>query len=91
MAEKKRKYLHDGMSNGIYVRAWSEGRGRDKEIMVQVWWKPKPEGEQDGDWAMPGMLPVAAAVDQAILNTRSDIEKKAGKTMDQLKAKGVIK
>lgn len=90
MAEKKPKYLHDGARDGIYVRAWSEGRGRDKEIVVQVWWKPKPEGEPDGDWGMPGSLPVAAAVEQAILQTRRDVEAKAAKTVEALKVKGVI-
>lgn len=77
MAEKKRKYLRDEMKDGIYVRAWKEGRGNNAEIMVQVWWKPKAEGEPDGDWVMPGILGVEASVAQAILNTRGDKEREA--------------
>lgn len=84
MAEtKKRRYLFDEAQVGLttdhknhYVRAWKEGRGRNAEIMVQVWYaKDKPEGEPDGDWAMPGMLPLLTAIGQAILNTQSDLKK----------------
>ena len=85
MADKKVKYLYDEMKDGIYARAWREGRGRNSEIIVHVWWKPKPEGEPDGDWGMPGMLPVSAAVDQAILNTRGDMEAKAAEALSKLK------
>jgi hypothetical protein len=76
MTEKKPKYKFDGKYNAHYVRAWKEGRGRDAEIAVQVWWaKDKPEGEPDGDWGMPGVLPVSAAIAQAVLNTQGDLKK----------------
>jgi len=64
--EKKIKYLHDGVHNKVYVRAWKEKR----EIIVQVWLSGKPEGEPEGDWAMPGIIGVPAAVEQAILQTK---------------------
>lgn len=80
MADKKRKYLHDEMKDGIYVRAWKEGRGHG-EFMVQVWWKPKPEGEPDGDWVMPGIIGLQGAVAQAILNTSGDMDVKAREAM----------
>lgn len=70
MSSVKRKYLQDGVYHGFYVRAWREGRGRNSEIMVQVWLTQSSEGEPAGDWAMPGVLPLAAAMDQAILNTK---------------------
>lgn len=54
----------------VYVKAWKEGRGRNAEVMVQVWKSGKPEGEPDGDWAMPGVLPVDVAVSQALLQTK---------------------
>jgi hypothetical protein len=69
MTEKKTRYAFDGVYKGCYVRAWAEGKGRNKEIMVQVWKSGKAEGEPDGDWAMPGILPVTPAMDQAILQT----------------------
>lgn len=69
--EKPRKYKVDGLwgKTGRYVRAWTEGRGRDKEHCVQVWNSGKPEGEPQGDWGMPGVLPLNAAVEQAIAQT----------------------
>lgn len=77
---KKPKYLHDGIrlfrkegspDRTDYVRAWQEGRGRNAEIVVQVWvGKDKPEGEPEGDWAMPAILGVPAAVAQAVVQTK---------------------
>ncbi len=51
-----------------YVKAWKEKR----ETIVQVWLsKSKPEGEPDGDWAMPAWLSsVDAAIAQAVLQTK---------------------
>lgn len=76
---KKPKYIHDGIrlfrkegspDRTDYVRAWQEGRGRNAEIVVQVWiGKDKPDGEPDGDWAMPAILGVPAAVAQAVVQT----------------------
>lgn len=83
MNDKRRKYLRDDMHNGIYVRAWKEGRGHG-EYMVQVWWKPKPEGDPDGDWAMPGEVGLPAAVEQAIINTRQDVEEKASAALKKI-------
>ena len=72
----KIRYQFDGKYNAHYIRAWKEGRGRNSEIMVQVWFaKDKPEGEPDGDWAMPGVLPISAAIAQAVLNTEGDLKK----------------
>ncbi len=66
---KKPKYIYDRVhEKGCYVRAWKEGRGRDRGVAVQVWWSGKPEGEPDGDWVMPPSLGMFA-VDQAILQT----------------------
>lgn len=80
MAEKKRKYLRDEARDGIYVRAWKEGRGHG-EYMVQVWWKPNCEGEPDGDWVMPGIVGLEGAVAQSILNTKGEQEEKAAAAM----------
>ncbi len=69
----KNKLLHEGLykETGHYVKAWAEGRGRNREIIVQVWLNgADPVGEPDGDWAMPGVLPTDAAIDQSILNTK---------------------
>lgn len=70
---KPKRYEHDGPytygERKVYVRAWKEGKGRDREIAVQVWNSGKPEGEPEGDWGMPGILPVTAAIEQAILQT----------------------
>ena len=74
MAETKRKYAHDGVYeyNGrkSYVRAWKEGRGRQQEIMVQVWINGNPDGEPQGDWAMPGIIGLEGAIEQSILQTK---------------------
>lgn len=65
----KTNYIFDGVYKGnCYVRAWREGRGRNAEIVVQVWKSGKAEGEPDGDWAMPAVLG-AVAIDQAIAQT----------------------
>ena len=63
---KKIKYLYDGVRGGYYVRAWKEGR----EIAVQVWVNTEPEGEPNGDWAMPGIIGVEASIAQAIFQTK---------------------
>lgn len=65
---KKPKYIFDGIRDGVYVRAWKEGRGHG-EIVVQVWKSGKPDGEPDGDWGMPGIIG-DAAIDQAVLQTK---------------------
>ena len=77
---KKIRYVFDGVrvhrredeaDRSDYVRAWSEGKGRNKETAVQVWkGKIKPEGDPDGDWAMPGVLSVDTAIAQAVVQTR---------------------
>ena len=72
----KPKYLWNMLHNEVFVRAWGEGRGRQREIAIQVWLSGKPEGEPDGDWGMPGILPLDAAIDQAIINTRNDVKNK---------------
>lgn len=61
-----------GVSRGRYYEAHTEGRGRDREHVVKVWKTNKKEGEPSGDWGMPGILPLDAAVDQAVLNTIGD-------------------
>jgi hypothetical protein len=65
MAKKKQQFLVDELRNGRWVRAFKERR----EIVVQVWNSGKPEGEPDGDWAMPGVLGVEVSVAQAISQT----------------------
>lgn len=71
---KKIKYLHDGPYQTHYVRAWKERR----EWCIQVWFnKTAPEGEPEGDWEMPGMFPMDAAIEQSILNTAGDVAAKA--------------
>lgn len=62
---KTPKLLKDGVIDGRYVRAWKE-KG---EWVVQVWKGDKPEGEPAGDWAMPGVLGLEAAVAQAMVQT----------------------
>lgn len=73
------RYLKDGTrvakisdveSRTDYIRAWKEGKGRDAEIAVQVWkGKDKPEGEPDGDWGMPAVLGLEAAIAQAVVQS----------------------
>lgn len=73
---KTPKYLHDGTytygePSAIYwIRAWREGRGRNSEIIVQVWNGSAPDGEPVGDWAMPGVLPLNAAIEQSIIQSK---------------------
>lgn len=67
-AVKRKRYLLDGVRGDRYIRAWKEGRGHG-EIVVQIWNKPTPEGQPDGDWGMPGILGAILAVDQAIAQT----------------------
>lgn len=69
MSKKQPRYILDGVQDGHYVRAFKERR----EIVVQVWLnKTRPEGEPDGDWCMPGVLGITAAVGQAVLQTKGD-------------------
>jgi hypothetical protein len=64
--EKKIRYLVNEMQGGNYIKCWKERR----EIMVIVWLnKNAPEGEADGDWAMPGILGISTAIAQAVLQT----------------------
>ena len=63
------KFLLNCVRNGRWVRVWRDGRGRNSEIVVQIWNRAEPVGEPDGDWAMPGVLGVSAAVAQAELQT----------------------
>lgn len=67
---KKPNYRIDRVyrESGEYVRCWKERR----EWVVQVWLSGKADGEPDGDWAFDGRIGTDAAVDQTILNTRSD-------------------
>lgn len=69
---KKKPMLVDAVQpDGQYVRCWKEGR----ELVVQVWLKGRVEGEPDGDWAYPSLFSVVAAVEQGILDTKSDAER----------------
>lgn len=65
-AMAKIKYQMDGIHNGAYVRAWREKR----QWAVQVWTSGKPEGDPDGDWVMPGVFSLMAAVEQSILQSK---------------------
>jgi len=72
---KKQKYLVDGDSSkhcipsNHRVRAW---RTRSAYV-VQVWLNQghnaEPQGEPEGDWEMPLMFGLEAAVAQAVLQT----------------------
>jgi hypothetical protein len=68
---KAKKLLVDEVRGGRYVRAWKEGRS---DLVVQVWKGSKPDGEPSGDWAMPAVLGLEAAVAQAVLQTKEDEE-----------------
>ena len=70
----KKRYQFDGLRDGRWVSAWKEGRGRNAEVIVQIWNGGSVEGEPDGDWAMPGILPVDVAIEQAILQTPKEGE-----------------
>lgn len=73
---KKIKYLYDGVYTknkvGRYVRAWKDGRS---EIAVQIWNTPEKDGswdltkQPDGDWGMPKVLGITAAIEQALMQT----------------------
>jgi hypothetical protein len=69
MTEKQPRYLWNSVFEGRYVRAWREGRGRNADIVVQVWNGTEPDGEPACDWAMPGRLPLDAAIAQASIQT----------------------
>lgn len=72
---KEIKYLHNGVYQTHFIRAWKEKR----EWAIQVWLdKAAPEGEPQGDWEMPGAFPTIAAIEQSILNTKNDIKDKVG-------------
>jgi hypothetical protein len=74
---KGKKYLWDRADGRHYIRAWVEGKGRDREYAVQVWLnKAKPEGEPDGDWAMPFAFGLQGSIEQSIVNTLSDAKRK---------------
>ena len=65
---KAKKFVFDGKRDKNYVRAWKEGR---QEIVVQVWLnKDTPEGEPEGDWAMPAVFGIMGCIEQAILQTK---------------------
>jgi hypothetical protein len=68
VAKKKPNYLFDGLRDGVYVRAWKEGR---KSIIVQIWLTSPEEGDPSGDWDMPAVLGADAAIAQAIIQTRN--------------------
>lgn len=55
--------------DGRHIRYWTEGRGRNAETIVLIWNSGKPEGDPDGDWAMPGVLGENACINQALLQT----------------------
>jgi hypothetical protein len=65
---KKIRYLVDGLREGRWIKLWKEGRGHG-EYMVQIWNSGKPEGEPDGDWAMPGIIGAVGAMETAVLQT----------------------
>lgn len=78
MAETKKRYVYDGSylvdegekkGQTVYVRSWREGKGRNAEIIVQVWLSGKPEGDPDGDWGIPGVFGLEGAVAQAVIQT----------------------
>ncbi len=72
----KIKYLHNGVysfppTQTHFVKAWKEKR----QWVIQVWFnKSTPEGEPQGDWEMPGVFPMIAAIEQSILNTENDVK-----------------
>jgi hypothetical protein len=67
---KSKRYLFDHEYDGRYVRAWSDGKGRHREIVVQVWNSGKPEGEPDGEWGMPPEIGVASCISCAVAQTK---------------------
>lgn len=70
MARKPTKEKPEtGVKRGRYYEAYKEGKGRDAEIVVNVWATDKKVGEPAHEWGMPTILPIDAAVDQAILQS----------------------
>lgn len=61
--------IHEEQKQGRFIKWWREGRGRNAEIIVQVWNNGVPNGEPDGDWAMPGAFTPNMAISQAIAQT----------------------
>lgn len=76
---EKRKQQNDRTVDGRFVRAWVEGRGRSQEVMVQIWNCGKPDGEPDGDWAMPGILGLNLSIQQALIQTPKPKAGRSGK------------
>lgn len=65
---KKIKYLVDEVRGENYIRAWKDDR---HTIAVQVWkGKKSPEGEPEGDWAMPAMLGTEVSIAQSVAQTK---------------------
>lgn len=62
---KSPKILINENYEGRWVKCWKEKR----EWVVQIWNSGEPKGEPDGDWAMPGIIGMTAAIDQAIRQT----------------------
>lgn len=52
-----------------WIKCWSEGRGRNKEVVVQIWYGQtnKPARKPDHDIGMPGIFDPISAINQAIL------------------------
>lgn len=71
---KAKKFAFEGVypfdGRKPYIQAWREGRGRNAEIVVQVWNSGVPVGMSDDEWGMPGCLSIAAAIEQSILQTK---------------------
>ena len=69
---KNKRYIFDDVHQPgeQYVRAWPEGKGRQREIVVQVWISGKPEGEPDGEWGMPPEIGVASCISCAVAQTK---------------------
>lgn len=72
----KNQLLHNRVySKGerdVWVRCWSEGRGRNKEFIVQIWDDPNApakDAKPDHDWAMPSWCGLAGAIDQAVIQS----------------------
>lgn len=69
---KKQKYAHEGQWIGkegdkpVFVLAWKEKR----EWAIQVWISGEYLGDPDGDWEMPGRLPLNVAIHQAVLQSK---------------------
>lgn len=66
----KAKKPETGVLRGRYYEATRSGRGHNSEVLVRVWPGDKREGEPSHEWEMPGILPNAVAVDQAVLQSK---------------------